>query len=198
MRRLGRPGVADNREEIAWAEYEPPSATRDSKFLLDIDGNGWSGRFRRLMASNAVVIKTGIFTEWFAPHLVPWFHYVPSKLDFSDLETIMAFFTGTPAAPALAFDETARALGHNGRCFVQRMFRYADLQAYMLRLFLEYARVVAPDGADMDYRHPAEDDADMAGPGAPAVIESREARVGTDDGRASRNRRGAVTRPTPA
>jgi hypothetical protein len=185
----------DMQEEIEWAEFEPPSAMRESKFALDIDGNGWSGRFRRLMASNAVVIKTGIFTEWFAPHLVPWFHYVPSKLDFSDLETIMAFFTGTPAEPGLAFDETARALGHNGKCFVQRMFRYADLQAYMLRLFLEYARVIAPEGVDMDYH--SEDDADMGQEGGdtPAgAIDGPDALIGTDDGRASRKRRGAVTR----
>ena len=30
-----------------------------------------SGRFRRLMSTNSVVIKTGIFTEWFQPHLIP-------------------------------------------------------------------------------------------------------------------------------
>ncbi|GMK57357.1 hypothetical protein CspeluHIS016_0401910 [Cutaneotrichosporon spelunceum] len=137
-------------EEITWAKFDPPKAARASKFLLDIDGNGWSGRFRRLMATNAVVIKTGIFTEWFTSHLVPWFHYVPSKLDFSDLNTIMAFFTGMPGQ-RLGFDETARALGHNGKCFVERMFRYADMQAYMLRLFLEYARVMAPEGVDMDF-----------------------------------------------
>ncbi|KLT43057.1 hypothetical protein CC85DRAFT_284814 [Cutaneotrichosporon oleaginosum] len=210
-------GTCDEmQEEIEWAPYDPPSATRDAKFLLDIDGNGWSGRFRRLMGSNAVVIKTGIFTEWFAPHLVPWFHYVPSKLDFSDLETIMAFFSGTPAEPGLAFDETARALGHNGKCFVQRMFRYADMQAYMLRLFLEYARVVAPDGVDMNYHHVEEGDGDGDGDGdgegegegeeignengdggnmphGARVIDTPGVDVGMDDGIASRKRRGAVT-----
>lgn len=105
------------------------------------------------MSTNSVVIKTGIFTEWFQPHLIPWFMYVPSKLDFSDLADIMAFFTGSPGEPGLAFDETAKALGQNGKCFVQRMFRYEDLQAYMLRLFLEYARIVADEGDDMDYHH---------------------------------------------
>lgn len=44
----------------------------------------------RLMSSNSVVIKTGIFTEWFQPHLIPWFMYIPSKLDFSDLMDILA------------------------------------------------------------------------------------------------------------
>lgn len=135
-------------------------AAQRYKFVLDIDGNGWSGRFRRLMSTNSVVVKTGIFTEWFQPHLVPWFMYIPAKLDFSDLADIMAFFTGSPEQPDLAFDQTARALGHNGKCFVQRMFRYEDLQAYMMRLFLEYARVTAPDGEDMDFYYQDEDEDD--------------------------------------
>lgn len=51
------------------------------KYVLDVDGNGWSGRFhrcvlrrfeeredadgeRRLMASNSLVLKSTIFPEW--------------------------------------------------------------------------------------------------------------------------------------
>ena len=61
-------------------------------------------------------------------------------------------FRGTPDQPDVAFDETAKAIAHNGvslrgfksaaeteQCFVRRMFRKEDLQAYMMRLFLEYA-----------------------------------------------------------
>jgi hypothetical protein len=67
-----------------------------------------SGRFRKLMSTNSLVIKTSLFTEWFQPHLIPlavyepevrsrltarsWFMYVPAKLDFSDLNDIMALF----------------------------------------------------------------------------------------------------------
>lgn len=105
------------------------------------------------MGTNSVVIKTAVFTEWFQPHLIPWFHYIPSKLDFGDLADIMAFFAGSPRYPDLAFDETAKALGRNGQCFVQRMYRSADLEAYMFRLFLEYARLVAEDGVDMDFHY---------------------------------------------
>lgn len=52
---------------------------------------------------------------------------------------LMFSFRGSPYHPDLAFDKTAEALAHNGRCFVQRMFRLEDLQVYMMRLFLEYA-----------------------------------------------------------
>ncbi|OCF30440.1 hypothetical protein I316_07927 [Kwoniella heveanensis BCC8398] len=141
----------DMRREIQWAGHQGAEELNKHKFLLDIDGNGWSGRFRRLMSTNSMVIKMTMFTEWFQPHLIPWFMYVPAKLDFSDLTDIMAFFRGTPQHPELGFDETAAALARNGQCFVQRMFRMEDLQAYMMRLFLEYARIAADEGVDMDF-----------------------------------------------
>ncbi|KIR42923.1 hypothetical protein I307_05090 [Cryptococcus deuterogattii 99/473] len=138
-------------DEIEWAPRQNGDDLNLNKFLLDIDGNGWSGRFRKLMSTNSLVIKMTMFTEWFQPHLIPWFMYIPAKLDFSDLPDIMAFFRGTPTYPELAFDETAQALARNGKCFVQRMFRMEDLQAYMMRLFLEYARIAAKEGVDMDF-----------------------------------------------
>ncbi|WVQ96630.1 hypothetical protein IAU59_003735 [Kwoniella sp. CBS 9459] len=141
----------DMRREIQWAGHQGAEELNRHKFLLDIDGNGWSGRFRRLMSTNSMVIKMTMFTEWFQPHLIPWFMYVPAKLDFSDLTDIMAFFRGTPQHPDLGFEETAAALARNGQCFVQRMFRMEDLQAYMMRLFLEYARIAADEGIDMDF-----------------------------------------------
>nr|XP_018262209.1 uncharacterized protein I303_05225 [Kwoniella dejecticola CBS 10117]OBR84367.1 hypothetical protein I303_05225 [Kwoniella dejecticola CBS 10117] len=141
----------DMQQEIQWAGHQSADELNRHKYLLDIDGNGWSGRFRRLMSTNSMVIKMTMFTEWFQPHLIPWFMYVPAKLDFSDLTDIMAFFRGTPKHPELGFDETAAALARNGQCFVQRMFRMEDLQAYMMRLFLEYARIAADEGVDMDF-----------------------------------------------
>lgn len=35
------------------------------KYLLDLDGNAWSGRFHRLLSSNSVVLKSTIFPEWY-------------------------------------------------------------------------------------------------------------------------------------
>lgn len=34
------------------------------RYLLDLDGNAWSGRFHRLLSSNSAVIKSTIFPEW--------------------------------------------------------------------------------------------------------------------------------------
>ncbi|KZT35728.1 hypothetical protein SISSUDRAFT_1050919 [Sistotremastrum suecicum HHB10207 ss-3] len=64
------------------------------KYFIDVDGNGWSARFRRLMASNSLVLKSTVFPEWFTDRIQPWVHYVPVKVDYSDLYDILLFFRG--------------------------------------------------------------------------------------------------------
>jgi len=34
------------------------------KYVFDVDGNGWSGRFKKLMTTNALVFKSTIYPEW--------------------------------------------------------------------------------------------------------------------------------------
>lgn len=42
------------------------------KYLMDVDGNGWSGRFHRLMSTKSVVLKSTIFPEWYTERIMPW------------------------------------------------------------------------------------------------------------------------------
>lgn len=44
--------------------------------VFDIDGNGWSSRFHRLIMSGSVVLKATIYPEWVSEWLTPWVHYV--------------------------------------------------------------------------------------------------------------------------
>lgn len=72
-------------------------------------------------------------------------------------------FRGTPSGRG-AHDEVARRIALNGQCWVERSesifikergelgansrllaWRREDLQAYMFRLYLEYARLTSPD-----------------------------------------------------
>jgi len=39
---------------------------------MDVDGNGWSGRFHRLMSTKSVVLKSTIFPEWYTERIMPW------------------------------------------------------------------------------------------------------------------------------
>lgn len=42
------------------------------KYLLDLDGNAWSGRFHRLLSSNSAILKSTIFPEWYSGWIQPW------------------------------------------------------------------------------------------------------------------------------
>lgn len=59
------------------------------KYLLDVDGNGWSARFRRLLSQDAVVFKNTLYPEWYLDRVEPWVHYVPVKVDYEDLHDIL-------------------------------------------------------------------------------------------------------------
>jgi hypothetical protein len=49
--------------------------------VLDVDGNGWSSRYHRLMLSGSAVVKSTIYPEWHSDWLTPWVHYIVGGLD---------------------------------------------------------------------------------------------------------------------
>lgn len=58
----------------------------DYKYLLDIEGRGWSARLKFLLMLNSVVfIMDRPYVEYWHDEFEPWVHYVPVKRDASDL-----------------------------------------------------------------------------------------------------------------
>jgi Glycosyl transferase family 90 len=47
------------------------------KYLVDLDGNSYSGRFMGFMASDSVVMKSTVYKEYFSDWIQPW--YVPPR-----------------------------------------------------------------------------------------------------------------------
>lgn len=47
------------------------SASNSYKYVLDVDGNGWSPDFRRLLQIGSVVFKSTIFPEWWSKRIMP-------------------------------------------------------------------------------------------------------------------------------
>ncbi|KAG2343415.1 hypothetical protein BDR05DRAFT_884254 [Suillus weaverae] len=111
------------------------------KYVLDVDGNGWSSRFKRLMTSNSVVFKSTIYPEWFTHRLAPWVHYIPIQIDYSDLYDALLFFRGDPSGHG-AHEDLAKKIARRAREWSLRFWRREDMVAYLYRLFLEYARVM--------------------------------------------------------
>ena len=56
------------------------------KYLIDIGGNGWSGRLKYLLFSKRpLLIVDRNYIEYFYNDLIPYTHYIPVKMDLSDL-----------------------------------------------------------------------------------------------------------------
>ncbi len=64
----------------------------------------------------------------------------------------MSYFTGAPDAPeASDGDAAAREIAQAAVAFTRAHWRWEDMQAYMLRMLLEYARLGADDRAAASY-----------------------------------------------
>ncbi|KAF8631386.1 hypothetical protein AX15_002417 [Amanita polypyramis BW_CC] len=131
------------------------------KYFVDVDGHGWSSRFKRLITSNALVFKATVYPDWWLDRIQPWVHYVPIQVDYSDLYDALVFFRGgfdtgandnakAKATPGRdGEDDLAREIASAGREWSKAFWRKEDMTAYFWRVILEIARVCGErDGRD--------------------------------------------------
>ncbi|KAH0548054.1 hypothetical protein GP486_008204 [Trichoglossum hirsutum] len=122
----------------------------NNKYLVDVDGNSFSGRYRAFLMSNSLPIKATLFREWHDSRLIAWKHFVPMDNRFVDLFGIMEYFLGyrnpksnDPSVDDVQpHDNAARKIATEGQAWAHKVLRREDIQLYTLRVLLEYARVV--------------------------------------------------------
>jgi Glycosyl transferase family 90 len=124
----------------------PMSQQFNYKYLPDIDGNSFSGRYRAFLISTSLPIKATIYREWHDSRLVAWKHFVPMDNRFIDYYGILEYFRGFEGLEegdevVPGHDEAAKKIAHDGRDWARRVLRKEDMQIYVFRLLLEYARV---------------------------------------------------------
>ncbi|WVR08430.1 hypothetical protein IAU60_005485 [Kwoniella sp. DSM 27419] len=146
-------GTCDNlAQEYIWVDQMTHDEALDYKYVIDVDGNAWSARFKRLLTSGSLIFKATIAPEWWTDRIQPWVHYVPIQMDYSDLYDALVFFQGdlygANGEPLLAKD-----IAQAGREWSNTHWRQVDMTAYMFRLYLEWGRLVAPHRGSMDYRY---------------------------------------------
>ncbi|KAJ6259319.1 Beta-1,2-xylosyltransferase [Drechslerella dactyloides] len=103
-------------------------------YLMDMDGNGQSGRFYRLLRSKAVVFKSTIFQQWHDDRLFPWVHYVPVQLGMPELVEELTWLARTERG-----EEISRRIAEESDWWARRALRVEDAEIYMYRLLLEFA-----------------------------------------------------------
>ncbi|KAF5595270.1 beta-1 2-xylosyltransferase 1 [Fusarium subglutinans] len=110
-----------------------------SKLAFDIDGNGISGRYYKLLASKSAPTKQTLFQEWHDDRLIPWLHYIPVSQSMEELPELVFYLTSTASGK-----EIARQIAERGRQWHARAFREVDMGLYVYRLLLEMARLQDP------------------------------------------------------
>ncbi|CAG8956614.1 hypothetical protein HYFRA_00011925 [Hymenoscyphus fraxineus] len=136
-----------------------------SKYLVDVDGHSFSGRWHAFLESKSLGIKSTIFREWHDSRLFAWRHFVPMDNRYDELYSILTYFLGygkssDPTQPYVPrHDFEARKLGRQGREWAKKVLRRDDIEIYMFRLMIEYARVIddnrdrigySGDGSELD------------------------------------------------
>ncbi|KAJ5050667.1 uncharacterized protein L3040_002542 [Drepanopeziza brunnea f. sp. 'multigermtubi'] len=146
-----------------------------SKYLIDVDGHSFSGRWYAFLKSKSLGIKITIFREWHDSILFAWRHFVPLDTSYEELYSILTYFIGIGSASSSLkegalyvprHEFAVRRLGKQGREWAGKVLRREDNDIYTFRLLLEYARVsddnrhpigYGGDGSEMDEfdeRHP--------------------------------------------
>jgi len=140
------------------------------KYLLDLDGMGYSGKFFAFLGSDSAVIKSSVYQEFFSDWIQPWLHYIPLSTSYIEIYNIHAFFSGgTPDTLALVNstaqhlprrqriplegDVRLRRIARAGKHWKNTMGRQVDMEAYVFRLCLEYARLAADNRDAMDFKY---------------------------------------------
>ncbi|KAA1475312.1 capsular associated protein [Dentipellis sp. KUC8613] len=138
------------------------------KYLLDLDGMSYSGKFFAYLASDSAVIKSSVYSEFFSDWIQPWLHYIPLSSSYQELYNIHAFFSGATDATLEAANSTSLAVPHErrktldgdrrlrriaraGKQWKKTIGRQVDMEAYVYRLCLEYARLWSDDREAMSY-----------------------------------------------
>lgn len=114
--------VKPDKQHFAW-QY---------KYLLDIDGNAFSGRFYAFLKSMSLVYKMAVFREWHEEWLWPWVHYVPLGLKGDEYVESIRYFRDEPEGKV-----QAPRLAVQGREWAGKVLRNEDFEIWLFRLLIE-------------------------------------------------------------
>ncbi|KAM0265217.1 hypothetical protein ACHAQJ_000371 [Trichoderma viride] len=102
------------------------------KYLVDIDGNAFSGRFYAFLQSKSLTFKLALFREWHNEWLKPWVHYVPLSLQGDDWLEAVRFINQDKEGSA-----EGQKIAKESREWANKAVRKEDMEVWFLRLLLE-------------------------------------------------------------
>ncbi len=101
------------------------------KYFIDIRGNGWADRTKILLQlGRPVFIVDRLFYDWFWDDLIPMKHYVPIKLDLSDLIEKIEYLDNHP--------DVYCEIVNNAKDFCRNHFSEKSYLTYLRNVTLKY------------------------------------------------------------
>ncbi|KAJ5084535.1 hypothetical protein NUU61_009114 [Penicillium alfredii] len=133
-------------EFLGEAERDSQDEAWKHRYLLDMDGHAYSGRFYAFMRSKSLPMKLSLFREWHESVLIPWVHYVPLSKDTNEYTELLRYFEEDVSGRNMS-----KSIAQEGRDWAYKAVRNEDMEVYMFRLFLEFARVQDDNRESLGY-----------------------------------------------
>lgn len=141
------PGDCDAQKE--YFEVVPPVDQYEAfnyKYLLDLDGNAFSGRYYAFLLCKSLVYKLAVFREWHDEWLKAWVHYIPLSLKGDEYVESVRYFDQEDEGKV-----QAKRIADAGRNWAENVLRKEDMEAWYFRLLLEYGRLVDDNRETIGY-----------------------------------------------
>ena len=142
----------DCKAQTSLFDVKKPSPQAEAwkfRYLLDMDGNAFSGRFYAFLRSHSLPMKLAYFREWHSFEWVrAWVHFVPVSRAVQELPELLRYFEEEDEGR-----EIAKRLAGNGRKRANEGggLRKEDMEVWMFRLLLEYGRIVDDERGRLGY-----------------------------------------------
>lgn len=103
------------------------------KYLIDLQGNGYSGRIKYLLfTGRPLIIQDRKFKTFYHSQLIPYEHYIPVKEDFSDLIAKINWLEENP--------EAAIEIGINAKNFAINNLQKESVINFYANQIMEYIK----------------------------------------------------------
>lgn len=144
---IGLHDCTDQEKEFALVGPSDFQAHWRYRFLFDLDGAGFSGRFLPFLQSRSLPFKTALFREWYDSRLTAWLHFVPQDIRLHGVWSTLAYFAGVNGTmfgqdiwwrPHLP---EGKMIAEAGREWAGKVLRKEDMELYFFRLLLEWGRL---------------------------------------------------------
>jgi Glycosyl transferase family 90 len=159
--RCGGVGLHDCTDQAAEFALVAPSDFQAHwmyKYLFDLDGAGFSGRFLPFLQSRSLPFKSALFREWYDSRITAWRHFVPQDIRLQGLWSTLAYFAGVdgvlPNGRSIQWaghQKEAELIAEEGRAWSQKVLRKEDMEVYFFRLLLEWGRLTDDNRGNVGY-----------------------------------------------